>query len=86
MNADEQNILKIEGENVHNDSVGRAVRYVPMHADGDHEHPDCEDGIITSYNNMYVFVRYGATKTPNGQATEPADLVWLHPSSPEENP
>jgi hypothetical protein len=70
-------ILKIEDENVHNGSVGRAVRYVPMHAEGDRTHKDCEDGIITTYNNKFVFVRYGTTLATHGQATHPEDLVWL---------
>ena len=46
--------------------VGKRVRYVPGHANGNTAHPDCEDGVITSWspsdvtlaNEITVFVRY----------------------------
>lgn len=54
---------------------GQHVRYVPNHAHGDRNHPDCEDGVVTSVNDHYVFVRYGAMAS--SQATDPGDLVSL---------
>lgn len=48
------------------ESIGRAVRYV---------HPSgrwSEDGIITSVNAHWVFVRYGTDQ--NSKATAPASL------------
>jgi hypothetical protein len=39
-------------------NVGDRVRYVPYHAHGDQSHNDCEDGIVTSKNDKFVFVRF----------------------------
>lgn len=54
---------------------GTRVRYIPNHARGDRSHPDCEDGIVSSTNSMYVFVCYGGRQ--NAIATDPEDLVRL---------
>lgn len=52
---------------------GEHVLYVPNHAHGDRKHPDCERGVVTSTNEVNVFVRYeGRTQS---QATSPEDLV-----------
>lgn len=53
--------------------TGHRVRYVPYHAQGDAQHPDCEDGVVTSVNDRYVFVRFaGRTQS---QACRPSQLV-----------
>jgi hypothetical protein len=54
---------------------GDWVVYVPGHANGDHDHPDCERGTVTFVGETsgLVFVRYGAQ--PNSKATCPADLI-----------
>lgn len=44
-------------------AAGDRVRYVPRHAHGNMEHPDCEDGRVTSTNDDYVFVRFGCGDT-----------------------
>jgi hypothetical protein len=49
------------------------VRYIPGHAHGDANHPDCEDGFVSSCSHKYVFVRYGGRQ--HGIATDPEDLV-----------
>lgn len=49
--------------------VGRSVVYTPYAG------AKTEDGVITSVNDDYVFVRYGADK--NSKATRPEDLKWL---------
>jgi hypothetical protein len=41
---------------------GMRVLYIPGHAHGDWEHPDCEDGVVTSVNDFFVFVQFGAVK------------------------
>jgi hypothetical protein len=52
---------------------GDTVLYVPNHAHGDKTHPDCELGVVTSTNDVNVFVRYnGRTQS---QATSPDDLI-----------
>ena len=53
--------------------VGARVRYVPMHAHGDLNHPDCEIGIVTSWNDEFVFVRYRGNE--HSKATKPDDLT-----------
>ena len=57
--------------------VGQSVRYAPPHAkvadrypDLSHEH--CEDGAITSWNDSFVFVRYGSNLS--SQATKRENL------------
>ena len=54
--------------------VGRAVSYRPYV-----EHA-AEEGVITSWNKEFIFVRYG-TKT-NSQATHPWALSWSEPPPP----
>ncbi len=57
---------------------GDRVLYVPNHAHGDAKHPDCERGIVSSTNEVNVFVRYfrkdGSPGT-TAQATYPDDLI-----------
>jgi hypothetical protein len=53
------------------EDVGRSVVYTP------YEGAKTEDGVITSVNEQYVFVRYGADK--GSKATDPRDLKWLSP-------
>ena len=52
---------------------GQRVKYIPQHANGDAAHPDCEMGIIKSYRDNYVMVRYEGTS--NIKATRFNDLV-----------
>jgi hypothetical protein len=54
---------------------GDWVVYVPSHAHGDRNNPDCERGTVTSVGETsgIVFVRYGAEHNP--KATSPADLI-----------
>ena len=51
---------------------GDHVIYIPGHAGGDPNHPECERGVVTSTNDKNVFVRFG---TVNSQACDPGDLV-----------
>ncbi len=37
---------------------GDKVRYIPNHADGDSKHRDCQDGVVSSVTEMFVFVKY----------------------------
>ena len=54
--------------------IGRNVTYVPGHAKDDLSHQDCEHGLITSFNDHYVFVHYGKGSTSAGTSRE--DLYW----------
>ena len=56
------------------ENISDAVVYVPTHAKGNRAHPDCEYGVITSFNDRVVFVRYG--KNTESQGTDRADLFW----------
>lgn len=56
--------------------IGHGVVYRPRHYP-----PDTEQGVITSVNDTYVFVRYG-TNT-HSKATRPEQLELL---TPEEAP
>jgi len=37
---------------------GTQIIYVPMHAEGDTEHPDSEAGFVTSLRDDFAFCRY----------------------------
>lgn len=45
---------------------GQRVRYVPQHANGDRNHPDCEDGVVSSVGGDTVFVKYDLKTTIQG--------------------
>lgn len=76
--------------------AGQRVRYVPGHANGDRNHPDCEDGIIRSFNSQgFPFVVYDnrrrgvlltleQAKPWTAACTDPSDLVPL--SSADQTP
>ena len=53
------------------EDIGRAVVYHPHVG-------TTERGVITSFNDHYVFVRYGSAST--SQATSRRDLSWEHHS------
>lgn len=55
-------------------NIGRAVVYRAGHLGA-----PAEQGIITSANDRYVFVRYGATE--HGVATPPDKLEWMADTS-----
>ncbi len=59
------------------EAEGGKVRYVPWQAKGDESHADCQDGVITSWNELYVFVRYDKNTGDTSQATDRENLVWL---------
>jgi hypothetical protein len=49
--------------------IGRKVLYSPLHGVR-------EEGVITSFNDRFVFVRYGKEHTP--KATKPEHLSYIH--------
>ena len=49
--------------------IGRAVLYGPKYGQ------PLEEGVITSFNNVFVFVRYGTDK--HSKATLREDLRWI---------
>jgi len=56
--------------------VGRGVVYTPPHGG------PSEDGVITGFNDEYVFVRYQDQHPgANGKATRHEDLRWLSAGS-----
>lgn len=65
--------MKIENMEVSKEDIGSKVTYVPGHALGRLDHPDCKSGTIASWNEKYIFVNYG---TGTNQATNPQHLVW----------
>ena len=62
---------------------GERVRFIPYHARGEKLHSDCKNGVVTSVNDNYVFVKYDTIimKMVTGdepytaQATNPEDLI-----------
>ena len=55
---------------------GMRVRYIPGHAHGDRGHPDCEDGVVSSVNERFVFVRFHIMQE-HGAACHAEDLVQI---------
>lgn len=61
------------------------VLYVPTHAHGDLDHPDCKRGVVSSVNDWWVFVKYDnamCTMTTGDEpytaaATSHLDLIIL---------
>jgi hypothetical protein len=61
---------------------GTQIIYVPAHADGDTNHPDCESGFISSVTKIYIFCRFWRkpelkelrTKA-NSEAVKAEDLI-----------
>lgn len=47
-------------------NIDDRVRYVPYHAYGDSSHPDCENGIVKTVTESFVFVRFGNHETAEG--------------------
>lgn len=76
----------MESKTVANFARGNKVRYVPMHAKGDKNHPDCENGIVFHTQGDTVFVKYSTAhhKVMNSydsyataKGTDPIDLIKL---------
>ena len=62
---------------------GDLVTYIPTHADGNKDHPDCENGVVSSVGNIFVFVKFDnafmkmvtGNEPYTAQATRPEDLI-----------
>lgn len=61
-------------EDLHKSDVGRPVIYTAGHG-------ETETGVITSWNSVNIFVRYGAEL--HSKATTPSDLVFRPPTAAE---
>ncbi len=63
---------------------GNAVRFVPIWANGDATNQDCANGVVSSTNRKYVFVKYYNKETgylaETAQATNPEDLINMSES------
>jgi len=59
---------------------GQNVRYIPYHANGDPTHEDCENGMVKSKNDSFIFVRYikNGILQETAQATKPDQLMHGH--------
>ena len=68
--------MKIENKQLLETDIGSKVTYIPLHANGNASHPDCDGGTIASWNDKFVFVNYG---TGTNEATRPEDLVFGKP-------
>ena len=66
-------MIKIENRIVTSEDIGSPVTYIPSHANGDASHSDCERGIISSFNEESIWIRY---KAACGANTPPENLVW----------
>lgn len=59
------------------------VIYIPLHANGNMDHPDSEKGTISSSNSKYIFVKFDKQlnkfgwKGTTSQSCDPNDLVVI---------
>ncbi len=65
--------MEIQNIKLERKHLGLFVTYIPNHAKGNPAHTDAERGIISTINNLGVWVRF---KSPNGQKCNPDNLVW----------
>lgn len=64
-------------------SKGVKVRYIPTYANGDKNHPDCEDGVVSLVKGNNIFVKYNnamcimvtGDESYTAQRTDLSDLV-----------
>lgn len=64
---------QIENSILTESDKGSKVTYIPPHANGDASHEDAEGGVISSWNNSFIFVEFG---TGTAKACRPENLVW----------
>lgn len=58
--------------------IGATVKYIPGHAKGDTNHPDCEVGKVTEIRHSGVFVRF---RRESAECCTPGDLILYNPES-----
>ena len=70
--------------------MGTQIVYVPLHANGNVDHPDCEAGFVTSLRGDTVWCRYWSKHCPgelrtkaNSEAT-PLDLLVFTDTRPQD--
>ena len=71
---------------------GTQIIYVPDHAKGNIEHPDCEMGFVTNADthNGFVFCRYwskhflGELRTAANSELTPIANIMIHDSFPQQ--
>lgn len=62
-------------------ALGTQVVYMPQHANEDPNHPDCEEGFVTSVKGGHAYVRYwskthqGLRTLANGELTPICALI-----------
>lgn len=67
---------------------GDRVRYVPLHAHGNPDHADCENGTVSSTNDHGIFVRFDTAidrlgwEGATAQSCNPSDLVKIRKLRP----
>ena len=64
--------MPIDIKKVTDDHIGRSVEYTPFPG------AEVEQGVITSYNDTYIFVVYKQSQMGRGHATRPEDLEWTN--------
>jgi len=69
--------------NIQDAQPNTRVIYIPLHANGDQNHPDAERGTVSSANSKYVFVKFDKQLNKFGwegttsQSCDPNDLVII---------
>lgn len=64
--------MKIQGRTLTISTIGKRVKYVPNHANGNQNHDDCEVGNIIRWTDKGVFVKYRS----NTLLTNASNLIW----------
>ena len=68
---------------------GTQIIYVPTHANGNPDHPDCEQGFVTSVRNNMAFCRFwskddpGQLRTKSNSEATPIGLIIEQDTRPQ---
>lgn len=70
--------MKIQDIELTDKHKGKSVIYIPTYANGNIDHKDVKAGIISSWTDSVVFVKYYSTYglESYAKATIPNDLIW----------
>ena len=68
--------MKIENIELKLTDIHSPVTYIPVHANGNPNHPDAEQGVIISFSEELGNVKVLYCKSRTIQSTYPEHLVW----------
>ena len=68
--------MKIQNRELRQKDIMSAVTYVPLHAEGNASHKDCDRGVIITFSESLGTVGVLFCSSRTVQTVEPEYLVW----------